>query len=115
MKEGMKAEPAPLTDEETALRNEKIRVDDFQDKLIHASRKVGKSSAQPCLCFNRTKQSMVGCIQAGARALNSKRIESRSLQASNTLLSAKAPYFMYIHRIHLAGVRFGASIKSLAQ
>ena len=37
----MKAEPPPLTDEETALRNEKIRVDDFQEKLVHASRKVG--------------------------------------------------------------------------
>ena len=41
MKEGMRAEPPALTDEETALRNEKIRVDDFQDKMIHASRKVG--------------------------------------------------------------------------
>ena len=40
VKEGMKAEPPPLTEEETALRNEKIRVDDFQEKLIHASRKV---------------------------------------------------------------------------
>ena len=49
VKEGMKAEPAALTDEETALRNEKIRVDDFQEKLIHASRKVGRL-AQPCAC-----------------------------------------------------------------
>ena len=40
VKEGMKAEPPPLTEEETALRNEKIRVDDFQEKLINASRKV---------------------------------------------------------------------------
>ncbi len=40
VKEGMKAEPPPLTDEETTLRNEKIRVDDFQEKLINASRKV---------------------------------------------------------------------------
>ena len=40
VKEGMRAEPPALTDEETALRNEKIRVDDFQDKMIHASRKV---------------------------------------------------------------------------
>ncbi len=37
----MKAEPPPLTDEETMLRNEKIRVDDFQEKMIDASRKVG--------------------------------------------------------------------------
>ena len=43
VKEGMRAEPPALTDEETALRNEKIRVDDFQDKMIHASRKVGIS------------------------------------------------------------------------
>ena len=54
VKEGMKAEPAPLTDAETALRNEKIRVDDFQEKLIHASRKVRASSAQPRSCSEHT-------------------------------------------------------------
>jgi len=43
VKENMKAEPPPLTDEETMLRNEKIRVDDFQEKMIDASRKV-------CVC-----------------------------------------------------------------
>ncbi|CAL5229150.1 g12424 [Coccomyxa viridis] len=46
VKEGMKAEPPPLTDEETTLRNEKIRVDDFQEKLINASRKAEKMVSQ---------------------------------------------------------------------
>lgn len=45
VKEGMKAEPPPLTDEETMLRNEKIRVDDFQEKMIGASRKVCRRPA----------------------------------------------------------------------
>ena len=31
------------------------------------------------------------------------------------LLSRKAPYFMHTHWTHLAGLRFGASIESLAQ
>lgn len=57
VKEGMKAEPAPLTDEETALRNEKIRVDDFQDKLIHASRKVC-TLAQSCAFLNHTSNTI---------------------------------------------------------
>ena len=57
VKEGMKAEPAPLTDEETALRNEKIRVDDFQDKLIHASRKV-RTLARSCAFLNHTSNTI---------------------------------------------------------
>ena len=38
--EGMKAEPPPLSEAETGLRNEKIAVDDFGDKVADASRKV---------------------------------------------------------------------------
>ena len=57
VKEGMKAEPPPLTEEETALRNEKIRVDDFQEKLIHASRKVCVHMYWcPCMCRSKGKR-----------------------------------------------------------
>lgn len=63
VKEGMKAEPAALTDEETALRNEKIRVDDFQEKLIHASRKVCALD-HPCCCSKPATKPAKGCLQA---------------------------------------------------
>ena len=40
VQEGLKPEPPPLSEAETGLRNEKIAVDDFGDKVAHASRKV---------------------------------------------------------------------------
>lgn len=43
-KDGMKAEPPPMSDAEVGLRNDKIKIDDFQDKVMTASRKV---CAQP--------------------------------------------------------------------
>jgi hypothetical protein len=39
-KEGLKAEPLPMSDDEVALRNEKIKIDEFQEKIMAASRKV---------------------------------------------------------------------------
>ena len=42
--EGLKAEPPPLTEAESGLRNEKIAIDDFQEKVANASRKVGRAT-----------------------------------------------------------------------
>lgn len=39
-KEGLKTEPPPMSEQEIDLRNEKIKIDDFQDKIMTASRKV---------------------------------------------------------------------------
>ncbi len=39
-KDNLKSEPAPMSDVEVGLRNEKIKIDDFQDKVMTASRKV---------------------------------------------------------------------------
>lgn len=39
-KDNLKSEPAPMSDAEVGLRNEKIKIDDFQDKVMTASRKV---------------------------------------------------------------------------
>ena len=43
LQDGLKAEPPPLTEAESGLRNEKIAIDDFQDKVANASRKVDNS------------------------------------------------------------------------
>jgi hypothetical protein len=44
--EGLRPEPPPLSEAEAGLRNEKIAVDDFGDKVASASRKA--RSATPC-------------------------------------------------------------------
>ncbi|CAL8464753.1 g4288 [Coccomyxa elongata] len=41
-KDNLKSEPAPMSDAEIGLRNEKIKIDDFQDKVMTASRKAEK-------------------------------------------------------------------------
>lgn len=66
VKENMKAEPPPLTDEETMLRNEKIRVDDFQEKMIDASRKVDLcTDCRTCVvCKDSVPRSCSKCTSA---------------------------------------------------
>ena len=46
-KDGLKAEPPAMGDAEVGLRNEKIKIDDFQDKVMTASRKVHSPSLKP--------------------------------------------------------------------
>ncbi|EIE22906.1 hypothetical protein COCSUDRAFT_66447 [Coccomyxa subellipsoidea C-169] len=41
-KDNLKSEPAPMSEAEVSLRNEKIKIDDFQDKVMAASRKAEK-------------------------------------------------------------------------
>ena len=48
--EGLKPEPPPLSEAEAGLRNEKIAVDDFGDKVAHASRKVCMRMWAPAHC-----------------------------------------------------------------